>query len=59
MAEEEQQLRPQQQQDLNAGPHCPSCRAPTRPLSSILDVNNDRMVRLFRCDGCRREVWGD
>jgi len=53
---QEKQLMPRQQPP-NAGPRCPTCAAPARPLASILDVKNDRMVRVFRCDSCRKEVW--
>jgi transposase-like protein len=57
MAEEEQQVGAPQAQDV--GPRCPSCAAPARRLTSILDVKNNRSIQIFRCDSCRKEVWED
>lgn len=39
------------------GPLCTRCKVPTRFMTSILDVSNDRSVLIFRCDDCRSEVW--
>lgn len=39
------------------GPACPTCDKPARYLSSILDLKNDQMVPIYRCDECQHEVW--
>ena len=39
--------------------NCPTCTTPARYMTSILDVKRDRLVRLFRCDPCKKEIWDD
>jgi hypothetical protein len=39
------------------GPSCPKCETSIRYLTTILDVQRDRPILIYRCDGCREEVW--
>ena len=38
---------------------CPACAEPARYMTSILDVKRDRLVRIFRCDPCKKEIWDE
>jgi len=39
------------------GPPCPQCKMPARYFTSLLDVKRNRSVLIYRCDGCREEIW--
>ena len=39
------------------GPPCPKCKTPSRFMTFILDAKRNRPINIFRCDGCREEVW--
>jgi hypothetical protein len=38
---------------------CPKCANPARFAMSLLDVRNDRFVRVYRCDPCQKEIWDE
>jgi hypothetical protein len=39
--------------------HCPKCANPVRFAMSLLDVRNDKFVRVYRCDPCQKEIWDE
>jgi transposase-like protein len=40
-------------------PRCPSCAASARFRMSLLDVKQGKLVRLYRCDRCQKEIWDE
>ncbi|MDN4986659.1 hypothetical protein KUL72_12555 [Bradyrhizobium arachidis] len=38
-------------------PSCPTCKTPSRYITSMLDVRRDRSILIYRCDTCREEIW--
>ncbi len=38
-------------------PPCPKCKTPARYMTSILDVQQNRSVPIYRCDPCGQEIW--
>ncbi|MET4220010.1 hypothetical protein ACVWWG_009076 [Bradyrhizobium sp. LB7.2] len=53
----DQQAGPLRVHHHQPGPSCSKCETSTHYLTSILDVQRDRPVLIYRCDGCREEVW--
>ncbi|MET4290855.1 hypothetical protein ABIB06_001622 [Bradyrhizobium sp. LB8.2] len=53
----DQQAGPLRVRHHQPGPSCSKCETSTHYLTSILDVKRDRPVLIYRCDGCREEVW--
>jgi len=39
------------------GPACPHCQTPSRYVTSMLDVQRDRSILIYRCDTCSEEIW--
>jgi hypothetical protein len=39
------------------GPSCPTCKTSSRYVTSMLDVQRDRSILIFRCDTCREDIW--
>ena len=37
--------------------HCPRCVVPARFITSLLDVKQGKIVQVYRCDPCQKEIW--